>query len=191
MNWIALVPFKAMPRKSRLAQRLSLAARERLTQVLFDRLMQTLRAVPEVGAVYVIADEQPQGRQVGWIRDLGRGLNAEIEAARAELDANTSILVIHADLPLVEPTDIRELLTRGEQQGCAIAADRHGDGTNAIALARGRAFNFHFGPHSLPAHLAQASPAALVECRRLSLDCDTPDDLDAAIAAGFELPGGD
>ena len=192
MIWTALVPLKqADARKSRLAGRLSPEARKRLSMLLFDHLVDVLRSVPSIGPILPLAGQAPEGWSGAWIQDEGRGLNAELEAARATLGAGP-LLVIHADLPLIEPADVAALLASAGASGCAIAPDRHGEGTNAVALRDGRAFAFAFGPGSLVRHCAPLNdPSALVERTGLALDCDTPEDLDSAIAAGFVFPDGD
>lgn len=188
MIWSALVPLKAPAEgKRRLSQRLSPDQRARLSLALFERTVRVLRSVPEIGAVYLLSETKPGGWTGGWLRDECRGLNAEIEAARAALGA-VPLLVIHSDLPLVEAADVAVLLDRARLDGAQIAPDRHGKGTNAIALMPGRAFRFAFGPGSLARHRAQAGEASLLRRPGLALDCDTPDDLDLALAAGFMLP---
>jgi 2-phospho-L-lactate guanylyltransferase len=147
-----------------------------------------LRAVPSIGAIHLLAAAPPPDWAEGWLRDAGQGLNPELEAARGALGP-VPLLVIHADLPLVSPEDVAALLGHAEARGCALAPDRHGEGTNAVALAPGRALRFAFGPGSFALHDAQAGDAARVDRPGLALDCDTPDDLDRAIAAGFVLPG--
>src|SRR3546814_18344636 len=70
-----------------------------------------------------------------------------------------------------------------------LAPDRHGSGTNAIALMAAAPFEFAFGENSLALHRTTSGRrAAIVRRLGLSLDVDTPDDLDAAIAAGFSMP---
>lgn len=189
MSWTALVPLKqAEARKSRLSARLSPEARQRLSLLLFDRLVTMLHEVPEITTILPLTSVRPDGWPGDWLRDAGRGLNPELEGARESL-GTVPLLVIHADLPLVEPADITAMLTRAEEWGCAIAPDRHREGTNAIALAAGRIFAFAFGTGSLALHVAQTDGAAmLVERPGLGLDCDTPDDLDRAIAGGFAFP---
>ena len=192
MIWTALVPLKQPEaRKSRLAGRLSPEARQRLSLLLFERLVAVLRSVPSIGPILPLVEQAPEGWSGDWIRDEGRGLNAELEAARAAL-GTVPLLVIHADLPLVEPADVAAMLARAEEGGSAIAPDRHGEGTNAVALMAGRVFAFAFGRHSLARHRAMPNdPSVLVERTGLGFDCDTPDDLDRAIAAGFAFPRGD
>ncbi|HET8612767.1 MAG TPA: 2-phospho-L-lactate guanylyltransferase [Sphingomonas sp.] len=188
MIWSALVPLKPpASRKGRLASRLSPTERERLSRYLFERTIATLCDVPAIGAIHLLSADRPEGWTGAWHRDEGRGLNAELEAARAAL-GSVPLLVIHADLPLVARADIEALLERAEERGCALAPDRHGEGTNAVALMPGGGFRFAFGPGSYGLHHAQAPHAARVEREGLALDCDTPDDLDRALAAGFLLP---
>ncbi len=189
MNWTTLIPLKPDgDRKSRLAGALERDDRRRLSQFLLDHLVRQLRAAPEIGEIILLSDAPPPGWPDGWIEDRGRGLNGEVAAARTGLGV-VPLLVIHADLPLVTVADIAALLAVAEAAGCAIAPDRHAGGTNALALADGRDFRFHFGHSSLALHVEEAGVAhSLVELPGLALDCDTPDDLDLAIAGGFVFP---
>src|SRR3546814_6871584 len=67
-----------------------------------------------------------------WAQDQGRGLNEELTAFRTREPAQ-SMIFIHGDLPLLVPEEI-EALIQAAGGGCALAPDRHGSGTNAIAL---------------------------------------------------------
>ncbi|MBA2933590.1 2-phospho-L-lactate guanylyltransferase [Sphingomonas sp. CGMCC 1.13654] len=188
MTWAALVPLKAeVARKSRLAARLALNDRIALSHALLGRLTTALHAVPRIGSIALLTDAPPVGWNERWIPDRNRGLNAELEAARSLLE--TPLVVIHPDLPLVEPGDLEFLLDMAEETGCSIAPDRHGEGTNALAMARPAPLTFQFGAHSFARHCATPG-IKLTSVGRLglSLDCDTPDDLDRAIAGGFVLP---
>src|SRR3546814_20566370 len=98
------------------------------------------------------------------------------------------MIFIHGDLPLLVPEEI-DALIQAAGGGCALAPDRHGSGTNAIALMAAAPFEFAFGENSLALHRTTSGRrAAIVRRLGLSLDVDTPDDLDAAIAAGFSMP---
>lgn len=191
MIWTALVPLKPPAlRKGRLAERLSPVERQRLSQHLFARTATVLDAVPAVGTIHLLSAERPDGWGGAWSRDEGRGLNPELETVRKAV-ATVPLFVIHADLPLIEADDIAMLLQSAEAHGCAIAPDRHGEGTNAVALLPGLPFRFAFGVGSFARHAAQAGASARVDRPGLALDCDTPDDLDRAVAAGFLPPGQD
>jgi len=60
---------------------------------------------------------------------------------------------------------------------CAIACDRHGIGTNAIAIADGRNFRFAFGWASFARHLTEGGTGcARIVRPGLACDIDTPAD---------------
>lgn len=182
MSWTALVPLKLGPeRKSRLAHRLSQAGREELADAVATHVLSTLNEIAAISRVIVLAP-RPFG-DAEWKKDEGRGLNAELSAIRAEISG--PLLVILGDLPLLAVQDVDALLAAATLTGVAIAPDRHGGGTNAIALADGRSFGFAFGPGS---HALHAPGSTEVLRPGLSQDLDTPDDLDAIFAAGWRPP---
>ena len=95
-------------------------------------------------------------------------------------------MVLHSDLPLLAVPDVTRLIESAESSGLAIAPDRHGSGTNAIAIADQRLFDFSFGADSYRLHRQQAGPGwRLVASPGLAIDIDTPDDLALATARGF------
>ena len=137
MSWTVLVPIKpAGLRKTRLAPRLDGLARERLSQAMLDHVCATLAAVPGVG-VTIVARERPADWAGGWHADSGQELNAALGAARTALGGGR-IAVCHADLPLLDQEDVGALLAAAERNGIALAPDRAGRGTNAIAVADAR-----------------------------------------------------
>jgi len=182
MSWTALVPLKLGPeRKSRLADRFSQAERETLADAVAAHVLRTLASVRLIGWIIVLAP-RPFG-DAEWRKDEGRGLNAELSAARAAISG--LLLVIHGDLPLLSVQDVDALLAAAPATGVAIAPDRHGGGTNAIALVGGQSFCFAFGPGS---HALHAPGSTEVVRPGLSHDLDTPDDLNALMAAGWAPP---
>ena len=188
MSWTALLPFKpAGERKTRLAGRLSREERALLAETLFGHVTSILGRSAGVSAVCLLARSRPADWPGSWIEDRGRGLNDELAAAREALGRGP-LIVLHADLPLLDADDIAALIEAG-RDGCAIAPDRHGSGTNALAIGDGRAFDFRFGRDSFRLHREQDEGRIGVVTRPgLALDIDTPDDLDAALAGGFVLP---
>lgn len=188
MRWIALIPLKPPAEgKQRLSGRLDPAARARLGRAMFHHVAAEIGAVPRIGTTVVLSRTTPERWAGGWVKDRGGGLNAELEDARKSLGRGP-LLVIHADLPLLRSADVELLLADAEAAGLAIAPDRHGSGTNALALADDRPFAFQFGTDSFVAHRAQAGARCRVLTRQgLALDVDTPDDLDAALRCGSEM----
>lgn len=185
MTWMAVIPLRGRgERKTRLAARFDAEQRRQLSQKMFGHVAAVLRDNPVISDVALLSDVRPEKWESPFIRDEGRGLNVELSSL-AEAFGPRPLLVIHADLPLVSPDDIAVLLEEAGG-GCAIAPDRVGTGTNAVALHDPSGFAFAFGPDSFARHLAAAQGQARVVARPgLGLDIDTPDDLDAAIALGF------
>ena len=114
----------------------------------------------------------------------GLGLNAGLEQARQEAiaDGVTTLVILHGDLPNLTTDDVAALLDAlPEAGGLAIAPDRAGSGTNALALRPPDVVAFRFGVGSYAANVAEAEAGgtALVEVRRpgLAFDLDTPADL--------------
>ncbi|KKC24303.1 2-phospho-L-lactate guanylyltransferase [Sphingomonas sp. SRS2] len=182
MIWTAIVPLKLRAqRKSRLAPRLSSHERQTLSDRMVARVLATLEEarVP----AWVLSPVPWVG--LPWEPDHGAGLNAELNRVRTKL-GGVPLLVISGDLPLLTAGDVRLLLARAEVQGVAIAPDRHGQGTNAIALRDARPFAFAFGTGSFARHLAASQGAAIVRDRPgLALDIDTAADLDEVCRLGW------
>ena len=184
MSWTVLVPLKAAAaRKSRLSDSLSREARVGLSETLFRHLLNVLARCPDVGRVAVLSHTRPDGWPGLWIADQGRGLNPEVRSA-ARAVGEKDLLVIHADLPAVSAGDIAALICAAED-GVSIAPDRHGAGTNAIALADASGFPFAFGPDSFKRHGELAGGRVQIVLRPgLALDIDTPSDVTAALSLG-------
>lgn len=174
-------------RKGRLAPRLDPEGRIGFSELMAAHVLACLAACSEIDRVLLLSPEPPAWPEITWRRDERRGLNGELKALR-DRERDTDLLVIHADLPLLSLQDVDALLAAAVSPGLAIASDRHQTGTNALAMRAGRTIDFAFGPDSLARHLAQAPQAAMVRRPGLMLDVDTPEDLDIALAAGFQIP---
>lgn len=186
MIWTAVVPLKhRAERKTRLAGRRAPDTRARLADVMAMHAFNTLARADGIGQIVCLSPVPLMDGAIEWRPDHGRGLNAELRALR--FDVRGPLLVIHADLPLVSRVDVETLLG-GAAGRSALAPDRHGAGTNAIALLPGQPLEFAFGTSSFLAHVAAMPGCAIIERVGLGLDIDTPDDLDAARALGFAWP---
>lgn len=174
MGWTAIVPIKPPgTRKTRLGT-IGPDALLALTERMLAHVLAVLSKHPDIARVMVLSQTAPPRAQ--WVEDCGRGLNAELQAARTALNCN--LLVLHADLPQVSDADISSLLAIAEGSGAAIAVDRHGTGTNAVAIRLGVPFTFRFGPGSCELHAAQlGGQSDIVHRPGLSHDIDTPEDL--------------
>lgn len=113
--------------------------------------------------------------------------------ARAlELGAACAVL-LPGDCPLLDPRELERLLTGMPERFVAIVPDRHGTGTNALALAPPGAIRPAFGEGSCARHVVAAreagTPYAIEELPSLALDLDTPADVVALTRALAEQPG--
>jgi 2-phospho-L-lactate guanylyltransferase len=94
-----------------------------------------------------------------------------------------------ADVPLVRPEDIDELLdTRIQSPGALLVPSRDGTGTNAIIRTPPDVFCSRFGPNSLELHRQEAVRAG-AECliklnERVSIDIDEPADVQLFMEQG-------
>jgi len=101
--------------------------------------------------------------------------------ARAQELGARCVALLPGDCPLLEPRELERLLTGLPERFVAIVPDRHGTGTNALALAPPDAIEPAFGEGSCARHVAAAraagSPYAIEELPSLGLDLDTPADI--------------
>jgi len=188
MGWTCVVPVKAGPeRKSRLAPALDAHQRLALSDRLYHHVVECIRVSMLVEDLVVVSPalaEVDAGVRLWRQRDPS--LNAELDHVRHV--ARGPLMVVNADLPLLERADLDALARAAEVSGCAIAPDRHGTGTNAVALLPGVSFAFAFGPGSLARHVAAAGAnARLVQRPGLAFDVDTLADIEAVVALGRPL----
>ncbi|MEJ7925425.1 2-phospho-L-lactate guanylyltransferase [Sphingobium sp. AN641] len=187
-QWTALVPMKqGADTKSRLAGAIDLPARVALAHAMVAHVLDCLRDVEAIGDVHLLAPAPEAGLDTAWLADGGAGLNAEL--ARAHATIKGPLLIIHADLPHLTPADVSALLAAARDAGAAIAPDRHGRGTNALALTGDPPVAFAFGEDSFARHMRLLPDAAIVRRPGLARDLDTAEDLAEARRAGVVAAG--
>lgn len=184
-NCWALIPLKTPGLgKTRLSDRLSSDDRKQLVETMLIGVIDALtssRLVDNIAIVSMSALHCPPG--VLHISDPGTGLNDALTHASQQLQlaGARELLVIHADLPLIDSRDIDTFISAGRPQQIALASDHHGTGTNAIYLQQAENFSFNFGHDSLARHLSQAAERGLTpafnQTRGLQFDLDTEQDL--------------
>jgi 2-phospho-L-lactate guanylyltransferase len=189
----AVVPAKALARaKSRLDPALAPHERRQLATHLLARVLHACTRCAGLAGIVVATDgddvaalaaragarvvRDPPGRN-GSLADI---VDLAIEHGRT-LGA-THALVVMADLPLLQPRDLGELLHALRGGGWVLAPDAQRRGTNALGLPLTPATRTCFGrPDSLTQHAQQAERlGARVQLQanpRLALDLDTPADL--------------
>jgi 2-phospho-L-lactate guanylyltransferase len=159
-----VVPFRGANGKSRVA--LPDAERRKLALSMLRRVLDAAAAVGDV--VLVTDDEEARSLAPHWIPDPGRGQGAAVEAALSHAEGPT--LVVNADLPRIEPEDLRALLAAIPPDGLAIVEADDGT-TNAVGLSSPDLFAPLYGPGS--AARFKGRGAVSVDLPRLAEDLDT------------------
>ncbi len=125
--------------------------------------------------------------------DLGHVEATLAGIARAEVDGSDCVVLLPGDCPLLDPRELDKLLTGIPERYVAIVPDRHGTGTNALALRPPSAIVPAFGEGSCERHVAAARaagvPFGIEELPSLGLDLDTPADVVALTTALLGNPG--
>lgn len=188
MKTVAVVPIKSLLHaKTRLASRLSPIERANLARDMLAHVLDAIQASELVAAIAVIS---PQPEELDLppgiiaLTQTEEGLNALLEQGRewAAMQGADALMLTFADLPLLLPTDIANIVRLGKPVNTVVLVpDRHNQGTNIMLLHPPTLIPFSFGPHSYDAHRAAALKAGArleVYCScSTSLDIDTPDDL--------------
>src|SRR5215471_3475651 len=185
MSCWALVPVKARTAgKARLSGVLDASARAALVSAMLDHVLDALYDCAGLAGIAVMTPERNMlPKNVLWLDDAADDVNQSLRTALGILGARgvRRAAVVSADLPLLAADEIATLIRASKATGVALAPDRHGTGTNAMALALPSAFCPHFGRGSLALHRAEAAKlgvtAATVRLPGFEFDVDEPEDL--------------
>jgi 2-phospho-L-lactate guanylyltransferase len=192
MSIWAIIPARPLEDgKSRLAEALTPAERHRLNQRFFRQTLDVTAAVVGRERTLVISRSEPLlsiARSLSFetlLEAPPHGLNTALTQAADAVRRHgaTGVLSVSCDLPFLIPDELRALLdVAREGDGLAIASDRLGTGTNALALSPVGAIPYRYGLDSFAAHQEAARAAGLtlnvVRRAGLSFDIDTPDDFE-------------
>jgi 2-phospho-L-lactate/phosphoenolpyruvate guanylyltransferase len=203
MTTVAILPIKTFDAaKQRLAEELDPSPRRALVEAMFSDVLVALRRAKLVDQMLVVSKDHGAQRIAGGYgamvtddEDDGHNGAATRGIARAlELGMDRALL-IPGDCPLLDPTEIDDLIARSVQSpSVLIVPDRHGTGTNALLLTPPDAMAPSFGAGSHDRHTRNAAAAGVtaetVTVPSLALDIDTPEDLAAVAAQLGETRGG-
>ncbi len=192
MSVPVLIPVNRLDRaKGRLADLLS--PDERVTLAIIT--LETVLHAVGPASIVLTADPRVGDVAAGKARVLpevaGReGLNPQLEAAMAALiaegTARESLLILHADLPLITPEAMENILAMARPNTVTMVESRDG-GTNAMLMQPPGKFALAYGPASFALHTSAARQAgmrvAVSANRELRLDLDTPEDITELLRA--------
>jgi 2-phospho-L-lactate guanylyltransferase len=204
----AVIPMKDSGQaKQRLAGVLSGTQRRELALAMFEDVLATLAAVPELAGILVVTVDPWAGAiavryGARMASDGARaGHTGAVAAAARQLAAEgLGMLEVPGDIPLVEADDIRQLIathgsdpdsslgsTFGGSRAFTIAPARDQRGSNAVLCSPADAVPLRFGEDSFFPHLAAARACGIepkvLQLPHIALDIDTPDELVLFLAA--------
>ncbi len=196
MKATAVLPVKRFAAaKQRLAPGMGATHRAELAAAMLEDVLDAVGAARSIERTIVVSSE-PRAVEIAGARGIevvadpdegGHSGAALAGIARAqELGAGTVVL-LPIDCPLLSPRELERLLTGMPERYVAIVPDRHGTGTNALALSPPEAIEPSFGEGSCARHVAAARaagvPYGVEELPSLALDLDTPADIVALTMA--------
>jgi 2-phospho-L-lactate/phosphoenolpyruvate guanylyltransferase len=190
MSLWAIVPIKPLRRgKSRLSEILSEDQRYQLNHQLFTNTIRVLRQVEAISDILVVSrdsDVLTEAREMGVRTVTENGtpeLNNAIRRASvfSKVFSTEGVLIVPADLPLLQPNDVEDFLNaRTKPPMVIIAPDRRRQGTNMLLLDPADLLTFSFGDDSFNKHCALAiskgADLMVIENEHIALDLDIPDD---------------
>jgi 2-phospho-L-lactate/phosphoenolpyruvate guanylyltransferase len=204
MRTLAVLPVKSFASaKGRLSDRLDPGARARLAEAMLGDVLEALRGARSLDGIAVVTAEPGAVAAAAAARaevlpdpgEAGQSAAALVGVDRAARGGYERVLLVPGDTPLLAAADVDALLARsaGPPPCVTIFPDRHGTGTNALAVAPPSAFEASFGPGSLARHLGAARVTGLAHAVErvpaLELDVDTPEDL-AELALRLDAANG-
>jgi len=191
-----LVPVKNLTNaKQRLSPVLDQDWRTALAHAMLHDVVDALAMCPERPPVSLVTSDS-------FAMDLAREFDFEVildSANRSETDAIEmathgcelqgieSTLVIPADIPLIQPSEVAAILQAAPAEGSVLVPAADGRGTNAVFRRPAALFPLQFGNDSFKPHLAAAratgKECVVLKLPGIALDIDNPSDLAALVAA--------
>ena len=187
-NW-AVIPVKGLTEsKTRLSNYLQGDKRRILVEALLDDVLSSIIRSRAYGTIKVISpDENVASRirppEVSFLKQTGIGLNRAVEQANrlATLGHARSLTTVLADIPLVEPSDFKEIVGLGSPGRRVAMAPSMKGGTNVMLTSPPGVVSPGYGRWSYSKHLRRAQVSGInaysLSNPRLSFDIDTMADL--------------
>ncbi|MGK2954152.1 MAG: 2-phospho-L-lactate guanylyltransferase [Solirubrobacterales bacterium] len=202
MKSIAIVTAKRFQSaKQRLAGSIDENLRHKLVEAMLGDVLEAVSKARTVSQTLVVTGE-------GAAEDLALSFGAEVihdpeglghsgaalmGISRARELGAECVALLPGDCPLLDPKELDRLLTGLPSPFVAVVPDRHGTGTNALAITPPDAIAPAFGEGSCERHLKLASDAGVPHVTEnlptLALDLDTPADF-VALTTRLDLDQG-
>lgn len=190
-----LLPVKDLRHaKKRLMGVLTPEERFALAQAMLADTIRAVQGVRRAEKVFVVTNYQPAldlAEEKRWTilredRQFSESHSVDYASRVCEERGVTGLLRVPLDVPLVQASDIDDLLTTEcRTPGLVIVPSRDGTGTNAILRTPPTLFPSHFGEGSFAKHVAEAerqrAHVILRNNARLEMDVDDEADLRALL----------
>jgi 2-phospho-L-lactate/phosphoenolpyruvate guanylyltransferase len=192
---VILIPVKNLSgAKQRLAAVLDQSARTELAQAMLQDVLSTVAAWQSRPPVALVTSDS-FAIDLAWkygfeiIPDPANpGETGAIEMA-TRLCVSRGIdctLVIPADIPLINASELDQILAIASHEGSVLVPAADGRGTNAVFRRPADLFPLRFGNDSFKPHLAAAQatgkPCQILRLPGIALDVDNPADLQELVA---------
>jgi len=196
-----LLPIKDLRNaKQRLAGVLTPEERFSLAQAMLADTIRAVRGVRRAAKIFVITNYPPAilaAEANGWevLREelqISESVSVDTASQLCRERGITALLRLPLDVPLVQSSDIDELLAvECAAPGVVIVPSRDGTGTNAILRTPPALFPSHFGTGSFAKHCdeAQRAGAQIFVRRNARLEMDVDDEADLRALLERDLSG--
>jgi 2-phospho-L-lactate guanylyltransferase len=196
----AVIPVKdPYESKTRLSSILNPESRRKLTLLMLEDVVSTLKSSKTLTGVVVVSSSLEvlnlvENLGCKTVREgaKGVGLNKAVELGveyAGKLGAE-AVLIMPADIPMIDSEDVDRLLLTGfclEKPYMVVSPSEDG-GTNALMLSIPTPITFRFGSDSYRLHLYEAektkSNIAIFHSKKLMLDIDDEGDLVSFLKCG-------
>jgi 2-phospho-L-lactate/phosphoenolpyruvate guanylyltransferase len=194
-----LLPIKDLRQaKQRLASFLNAEERFGLAQAMLADTIRAVRGVRQADKIFVVTNYIPAmeaAKQNGWDilpedRQISESFSVDYASMQCAKRGVTALLRLPLDVPMVQSTDIDELLAlECVAPALVIVPSRDGTGTNAILRTPPTLFPSHFGSDSFAQHCAEARRvgAQILIRRNARLEMDVDDEADLRALASEDL----
>lgn len=187
----AVVPVKELNKaKSRLSPLLKQNERRNLVLAMLDDVLRALKNVKALSRILVVSRDPDAAAAaanhgadaLAEPPDFGQNGALSFAADIAKREGAGTILIIPADVPLLDVGEVVDLLNlHRASPAVTIVPDRHALGTNAMVCSPPDVLSFHFGDKSFLAHIKIAEESGIrptvLNFSSLALDIDKPEDI--------------